>query len=235
MNKATAVKSRPIIFSGPMVRAILAGRKTQTRRVVKPPRWWRGMTHYATGNVDDRGITRTNMVLCEETATHWKYCPYGVPGNHLWVRETFLPCKGSGDRHPIPIATASYVCFRDGSQKFLNGHYYQEPRRDGPMNWPSGVVWRPSIHMPRWASRITLRITEVRVERLQDITIEDVIAEGISPVTDGPHANQYWREETGAKFVDLWDSINGKRTGCSWVDSPWVWAISFERLMEAPR
>jgi hypothetical protein len=114
----------------------------------------------------------------------------------------------------VPIGLASYVCFRDGSQKFFgNGCYYQEPPREGPLNWPSDVVWRPSIHMPRWASRITLEVTEVRVQRLTAISSEDAIAEGFSGYGD---------------FLDGFYRINAGRI--TYADDPFVWCLSFRRL-----
>jgi len=102
---------------------------------------------------------------------------------------------------------------------------------DRPWSLETGeiVPWTPSIHMPRWASRIQLRITDVRVERVQDISIDDIEAEGITHPLDGPHANQYWREEMGNDFAKLWDSINAKR-GYGWDSNPWVWVIEFERI-----
>jgi hypothetical protein len=182
------MKERSILFSGPMVRAILAGTKTQTRRGVK------------------RLDVRAGMPQPENDSLLSLCSPYGQPGDRLWVRETWawfgcerLPCE---------------VLYRaDGHTKLYDGY----------------GRWRPSIHMPRWASRILLEITDVRVERLCDISEADARAEGIK-VDECGHAI---REEDhvawgGARsaFADLWASINGPD---SWAANPWVWVISFRR------
>ena len=156
---------RPILFSAPMVRALLAGTKTQTRRVCK---------------LD----VRSGMPE-PELASLLRCCPYGVPGDRLWVRETWAP--------------------------LTVGYAY---RADPVWNAPPADRWHPSIHMPRAASRITLEVTGVRVERLQDISEADVIAEGC------PRQMLYG---TGW-YRDLWLKING--TG-SWGANPWVWVIEF--------
>ena len=93
-------------------------------------------------------------------------CPHGKPGERLAVKETFLPCKEVGNRHPISIKEATYVCFRDGSQKFRAGSYYQEPPRTGRFNWPCDAIWRSSAVMPRWASRINFELTAVGIQQL---------------------------------------------------------------------
>jgi hypothetical protein len=251
----TTAKEHPIIFSGPMIRAILDGRKTMTRRAIKGV--YQTDTPDLTG-VDcikdwDGGPSRLDWA-----PDNWEICPYGVVGDHLWCRESFLPCRGTGN-NPAPIKEASYVCFRDGSQKFKNGHYYQDkPRTE--YNWPSWAKWRSPILMPRWASRITLELTGVRVERLQAITEDDAIAEGFSSSAirwwqgfkrhadgsrcmmeggappDGPPPD--WMESPELQtmtttateyFRAAWDALNGKRPGCAWADDPWVWVLSFER------
>lgn len=144
MTTETTVRERPILFSGPMVRAILEGRKTQTRRVLKNP---------------DDGVSTTiedgSPLYCDDGGFwHPRPCPYGQPGDRLWVREAHQLSPDG----PIYRATA-------------REHGTYEPGGAGP--------WRPSIHMPRWASRITLEITDVRVERVQEITEDDAIAEGV--------------------------------------------------------
>jgi hypothetical protein len=178
------VKERPILFSGPMVRAILDGQKTQTRRIVKP------------------------QPSIEGQEPHLVRCPYGVPGDRLWVRETW----GEGGMTK-PGDPASYAA-----------------------DWPdAGAIrkWRPSIHMPRWASRIDLEVTAVRVERLQAITEEDARAEGAAHrIARGGDLSGALEGETPiqhvAHFRDLWDSINGERT--PWASNPWVWVVSFKRV-----
>ena len=209
------MKEHPILFSGPMVKAILDGKKTQTRRVVKP------QPHESAGlgflipmpnntssvaqfqHVDDRGIHSHELTV---------RCPYGMPGDRLWVRETF--------------------CVHEDCRSYGARTVYRADVPD-PEEWE----WTPSIHMPRWASRITLEITEVRVQRLNEISEEDAIAEGI--IRDEAWKDGYemvwhcgdFKMHYSAKeaFKTLWESINGKDT----FDSRWVWAITFKPL-DAP-
>jgi hypothetical protein len=183
------MKERPILFSGPMVRAILAGTKTQTRRVMKPvPCLTRGMqTHeFSVGGHDYR-------------------CPYGVPGSRLWVRETFAMNEVKGG--PPVIYRADYG---QAQSVFIDRPHSAE--------WDVVVTrWKPSIFMPRSASRILLEITEVRVERLQAISDDDAWAEGCEPNDNNPVD---W-------YHALWEQINGAG---SWDANPWVWVVSFKRL-----
>ncbi len=206
-------KEHPILFSEPMVRAILEGRKTQTRRIVKP----QPASHLLDGE--------------------WlpPKCPYGGLGDRLWVRETFGYCSGVG--LTSNTADATYVCFRDGSQVFKKDrsyHQWTKPVNDSA--WPSDWKWRPSIHMPRWASRITLEVTGVRVERLQDISEEDAVAEGLEP-RDWCGPSQFHLAngctvygQSVHCFKKLWESINGLN---SWDANPWVWVVEFRRLANA--
>ena len=180
------MKERPILFSGPMVRAILDGRKTMTRRVMKPQPedypYHHGLAVYRVA----------------------KKCTYGVPGDLLWVRETW----------------ASDVDGCPAGLSYRADHL--DPRGDGPAN---PMRWRPSIFMPRWASRLTLRITSIRVERVQDITEADARAEGFKDV-----AGKYARgDEARIWFAELWDDINAKR-GFGWDANPWVWVVGFEQV-----
>lgn len=184
---------RPILFSGAMVRAILAGTKSQTRRVVKgiALEWLR-----------PDGFTPEFAAAPENGL-----CPYGAPGDRLWVREAFIhePADYCWEASvSIPCQPASTVY-----------------RADFPDSRP-GEGWKPSIHMPRNLSRITLEITGVRVERLQDISEADAIAEGIERPADGiPICNaRQW-------YQVLWGQINGPD---SWGANPWVWCISFRRI-----
>ena len=171
-----AVKERPILFSGAMVRAILEGRKTQTRRVVKP-------------TSGPHSIEKT----------------IGRPGDLLWVRETW----GIHDADPARAWFRADPGVEDCVAKST-----------------AGWKWRPSIHMPRWASRITLRLTDVRVERVQEISADDAIAEGIDrPGTMNPYIDG--NAMVRAVFRNLWDSINAKR-GYGWDVNPWVWVLVFE-------
>ena len=188
------MKERPILFSGPMVRAILDGRKTMTRRVV---RLRAGEIAHEGGDGRLHAVANTTWGDCIERVIQ---CPYGVPGDMLWVRETW----------------ASDV---DGCPAGLGYRAdHLDPRGDGPAN---PMRWRPSIHMPRWASRLTLEITAVRVERLQDISEADARAEGCP--AECPDGNAVdW-------FSGIWDGINAER-GYPWSSNPWVWVIGFERV-----
>ncbi len=210
------MKERPILFSGPMVRAILDGRKTQTRRAMKPqPRfnphqgdgcWYPEKTKrelsYANEGHFRRGVARD-------------FSPYGKPGDRLWVRETWLPhyrhwTTESGDtRENLDIQY-------DADGTFRNIRDYEVPT-----NWsvPDRPGRQPSIFMPRWASRLTLEITGVRVERLQEISGKDCVAEG-SPSGQWAPPIMYFKE--------LWNGINAAR-GFGWDANPWVWVIEFRR------
>lgn len=212
-----AKRARPILFSGPMVCAILEGRKSQTRRVVKPQPPAECGIHYMIGNeswlpVEKRGPLRHSWEawggpLYESRpaghmcGNHAVRCPYGVPGDRLWVRESWYS-------PPRPLNDClGYVA-------------------DG--DYPHGMAYRvrPSIHMPRCASRITLEITGVRVERLQDISEADCIAEGVETLgRDIGREAPY--DAAKLKYASLWESINGPG---SWDANPFVWVIEFKRL-----
>ena len=192
---ATAVNERPILFSGQMVRAILDGTKTQTRRVVKGE-WADSLTREVVANE-----ARRLQASCD--------CPYGQPGDRLWVRETFHSCPHCVERGVVPCGVPLYRADPD----------------DRPLNPKCAAhAWRPSIFMPRWASRLTLEITEVRVERVQDISYADVIEEGCpSP------AHTLASPEDHDWYIRLWDSLNARR-GYSWESNPYVWALTFRRV-----
>lgn len=204
-------KERSILFSASMVRAILDGRKTMTRRVAKTYASPASCTGWFVQLNGDRSIET------DERAA--PYCPHGKPGDRLWARETF-----NADWCDRVIYKADDPTNK-GARK---AGYSHEPK------------WRPSIHMPRWASRITLEITGVKVERLQDIDLEDARAEGIPEYghefRDGlsEEALDIWRNSsTVENFARIWDSIDGRRPGCEWASDPWVWAITFCRLEAA--
>jgi len=189
------MKEKPILFNSEMVKAVLEGRKTMTRRVVKPqpPAWeWTSVPEYA----EARGLT-TKL-------SNGKYvkCPYGAVGDQLWVRESFHYTYGYPANHDPSI-------------------WYSADGEPECGDWSKG---KPSIHMPRWASRIQLEVTGVRVERVQDISVEDCLAEGIPPHVSGMNIVY--------DFRDLWDSINGKPrkdgTDISWKANPWVWVVEFK-------
>lgn len=210
-----------IIFNGEMVRAILDGRKTQTRRVVKPPLHCRSTGCELTpGELSDREVNSVDTL-----------CPYGGPGDRLWVRETFARFE------QITVYRAD--C--------LNGNGVEDAD-SMRCRLDYKVKWRPSIFMPKWASRITLEIVSVRVERVQDITDDDAKAEGIEGRfhPDDPHL-WTWKDYTTSAWAPqprfhygssvtpvstyegLWDSINAKR-GFGWATNPWIWRIEFKRI-----
>ncbi len=208
------MKERPILFNSPMVRAILEGRKTQTRRVMKdrfldvnaivdgPCEGFRCME-------DDRAV----FDLQQTVDSSWPYpirCPYGKPGDRLWVRETW---------------------FCEGREQPGQGLHYRANASDADEAWfkEEGWKWKPSIFMPRWASRIDLEVSGVRVERVQEITRDDAMAEGIEQhVAGGGH--EYDNRTSVQNFAVLWDSINAKR-GFGWESNPWVWVMEF-RVIE---
>jgi hypothetical protein len=201
------MKERPILFSGPMVRAILDGRKTQTRRAVKHP-YARDIDAFAPCEVP--GEWRIGVMEAGVTADMGcMRCPFGEPGDRLWVRETWALAPGVHRGHD----------WRDAL--FAADGLTQVDR------------WRPSIHMPRWASRITLEVTGVRVERLQAITEEDARAEGaahrISPGGDLAGAFDVCETPINYRvhFRDLWRDINGPD---AWDANPWVWVVAFKRV-----
>lgn len=207
-------KERPILFSSEMVREILDGRKTQTRRVMKPQpdRVVSGLERRITAAGNWLWGNRIGSLI-EATS---RKCPYGQPGDLLWVRETWQTWQVFDDIKPTQMP----------AEKMKHGINYLASDKA----WDSKV--RPSIFMPRWASRITLRVKNVRVERVQDISEDDIWAEGIDPVTVDSGGFTPWGESIDIQdyhrpFIDLWDSINAKR-GYSWESNPWVWVVEFE-------
>jgi hypothetical protein len=197
------IKEHPILFSTPMVRAILEGRKSQTRRIIKPQPFGTIMPH----QLKDDGFFREEHIgkwLWEtKEGEYLKHCPYGQSGDILWVRETWRP-KG----HNFPIGYPF--------------EYRATAEEDGvPIDEP----WKPSIFMPKEVCRIRLEITNIRVEKLQDISEEDAIAEGISLPN---YADQAIKDvhypEPSTIYSLLWENINGDG---SWALNPWVWVIKF--------
>ena len=155
-------------------------------------------------------------------------CMYGKPGDRLWVRETF--CELDTDHYwddskpkDLMIYNYKYPCRNGAAYKAEITAYTDEIRKE------YGYKWKPSIHMPRWASRILLEVTDVRVERVQDITNEDVYKEGIRKIEGGGGFNLH-NDGEPTYFKKLWNSINAKRKGCSWNDNPWVWVVEFKRV-----
>ena len=220
------MKEYPILFNGEMVRAILDGRKTQTRRVVKHPT----IEHVVRVN-SYRGKTEFDLIMDNEIGTIVS-CPYGVPGDLLWVRETW---QGLVSVYDEDLPWSHVAVMHKRRENVVEIGYkadYPNPIDDG--GW---AVWVPSIHMPRWASRITLRVTDVRVERVQEISHDDATAEGLTQWTHESsgtihygitHAD-VWEKDPRQTFQRLWDSINAAR-GHGWDVNPWVWVVSFERV-----
>lgn len=207
-------KERPILFSAPMVRAILAGEKIQTRRVVKPQPPENTYTVSVFHHPDPRPhfwawTDSPNRPDLANLSDWCAPCPYGQPGDRLWVRETWAHNKVE----PIKDrAAGDYIYRADLNER-------------GVTRW--AATWKPSIHMPRAASRILLEITGVRVERLQAISQDDAYDEGAAvwaadTVKDG---NKY--SNVKRAFQALWESINGAE---SWAASPWVWVVEFKPL-----
>lgn len=228
MTTTTEVRERGILFSGEMVRAILEGRKTVTRRVIKPqPRvddcgnfCWNGWNY---GQHFRHGPLAQSIATFKRKGGRVGFCPYGAPGDRLWVRETWgliAPEQMSGTEW-YGIHTQRATRIHPGSNE-VDGIAYAIYRADGEHEFPYRG-WHPSIHMPRWASRITLEITEVRVERLQEINRGDCMAEGcpFPNMADGPDPREW--------FGELWNSINAGR-GYVWDVNPWVWVVSFKRV-----
>ncbi len=216
-------KERPVIFSGPMVRAILDGKKTQTRRVLKPCM----SPPYFDMSCTEDGREPWPMWADEYGDFHPQDCPYGQPGDRLWVRETFAlsladPETSEADAKDPSVWDDQPVYRADGESQG-GGWTNADGERISP-------PWHPSIHMPRWASRITLEVTGVRVERVQDISEADARAEGVVPLTR-PYRPAMAPAYYVKPFHDLWDSINGnrkdpktgKRLPYAWADNPWVW------------
>lgn len=211
---------RPILFSGPMVLAILDGRKTQTRRVVK---------RNASGRVERGG---RQWHIDDEHA--WKACPYGQPGDRLWVREAWC-CKMENGEFVYEGERQACHYRADGEEVVrMDGDGGTVFRKDGTEASP----WVPSIHMPRWASRITLEVVSVRVERVRDILEEDARAEGAVFHDGGGVGHSGWRHDPSAgyvfgtaihSFAGLWNAINAKR-GFGWDVNPWVWAVEFRSI-----
>jgi len=237
----------PILFNGPMVRAILEGRKTQTRRIVLKKRWLPGEARHYPPEFPIHRFLR----LVE--------CPYGIPGDHLWVRESWRIASLPYDECPaIQYRADNAIRFCDDPSDPVYGwddYRYEawfermneqliedcekaglQPRSDLDMyytwEWDSiPTRWRPSIHMPRWASRITLEVKGVRVERVQEISEEDARAEGCdSPdwprFVTFPDGTRYALFHAREGFEWTWDQMYAKR-GYGWNLNPWVWVIEF--------
>lgn len=247
------MKERPILFSGPMVKAILEGRKTMTRRVVKHSLLMSANKfdkYNGSGTIEDGSFVwhdnpKSGSRICVK-------CPYGDVGDRLWVKETFnyIPLNMRGTHHRIE--------YKDGATKDLMGYeaYGAQPAgMDGLIHMGIGSeftefdkgnygAWKSPLFMPRCASRILLEIVNVKVERLQEISDEDIDAEGlwpdgswVIPIVETAFSTAETVRIAGGSlkygdperygFIYYWDSINAKR-GYSWESNPWVWVIEFE-------
>lgn len=196
---------RPIIFSGPMVKAILDGRKTQTRRVIV------GLSRF---RLADRLGNVANRWFLNGVAIHRPpLCRFGKPGDRLWVRENWRAHKSLDHVAPCQMHDRLLVEYQAGGSAGIS-----MPGK-----------WRPSIHLPRKFARLILAVTDVRVERLRDITDLDARAEGMPEPTE-PAGIADWRP-TGW-FRTEWDSINHKQHH-RWDDNPWVWVIGFKRVVRS--
>lgn len=233
------MKEHPILFSGEMVRAILAGRKSMTRRLVRQatgPSLSVDMTSPGTAELSWLCGPGPGYDVDEQRKS--VTCPYGAPGDRLWVKETWAVLDmrtlkyvegslhgkilGYGGQPPTLMnlrigdgdAMVGYAAHPTSPEELMSSPGFTTWRSSTPRSW------RSPLFMPRWASRLTLRVTAVRVERLNDISEEDARAEGCAVVDPSHH--------TCARdvFAALWDTINGKRA--PWSSNPWVWVVSFE-------
>jgi hypothetical protein len=284
MTTTTEARERPILFSDAMVRAILDGRKVQTRRLVGPSlgivdghtggeRAWRGLD-LADAWVDPGPSPAGNpgpylkVPRDGGDTVHRIYAPW-EPGDHLWVREAhaiarldywhdyWVDAPEEGDAEQPSCMEAEQVCYRatprlgwrrwvgptapapdafQGRPHALTYLAESSPLESGPA--ARVARWRPSIHMPRWASRLTLRVTDVRVERLQSISEEDARWEGVGlrladeMTPDGAELFTKVLRKSGrvGGFAMLWNSINGADLAKGWAANPWVWVVGFERV-----
>lgn len=213
------MKERPILFSGAMVRAILDGSKTQTRRVATH-RWRsrRQCEHTEAHQYTEGWVISRHCIH----GTGITLCPYGHPGDRLWVRETWRPWCDPEELTCVQYRADAGVMKPDTWDE--NQGFWCESVGDENAErdaWGMTPRWRPSMHMPRWASRITLEIVGVRVERLQEITEADAVKEGCKPIVLSQH------NLSGlGHFHSVWEEINAKR-GYGWDINPWVWVIEF--------
>jgi hypothetical protein len=235
-------KERPIIFSGPMIKKIREGKKTQTRRVIWP------QPELVDGDPDNFEwcSPRSGCVAAESPEELAAISPYGVPGDRLWVRETWglaNTCPGGdffckpdwvqigykaridpeGISDPIPRPAAEV----EGYHSELIAEM-QAAGVEGD-SFPRVLKWRSPRFMPRWASRLLLEITSVRVEQLQVITVSDAAAEGVDPRA-APSNDEGWSYLEA--FKRAWDKLNGRRA--PWGSNPWVWVVSFKLLEGVP-
>lgn len=237
------MKEHPILFSAPMVRAILEGRKTQTRRIIKGVpsymHYGRDIMDWSLSGIHQDEYLENNQLQAsdmwyldvqtdvDDHSRKLIHCPYGQPGDRLWVRETWRKGWTYGGDYP----TAEYLADNAAHIGWEQRPVMAVPHKPYPAS--HGGKWKPSIHMPRWASRILLEVVSVRVERLRDIEEADAQAEGCSaggwsPLysnSDNAGGDEYWSAVDD--FCNLWSFINGPE---SWADNPWVWVVEFRRV-----
>jgi hypothetical protein len=231
-----AVRMRPITFRPEMVRAILEGRKTQTRRVIKPQPW-SGELHSArqpdSPFVGLDGVWRW-MTGKVSYADNDRRCPYGQTGDRLWVRESVW--RDRRDRNVVIYAATPELARYQSDPEIIHATYpdgsAMPTREQMEAEMRSNQFWSrtPSIHMPRWAARLALDIVEIRVERLHAISKDDVKAEGCEYLAY--RCASEMEPEDPKEFSDLWDMINMKK-GFGWETNPWVWVVEFKRVEEA--
>jgi len=222
-DKEAHLNIKPILFSTPMVRAILDGRKTMTRRVIvpQPSTAW--------------DVCQKLPMCCDKIERFgwengWDALDYGyrapkyLQGDILWVRETWFcndcepDCAGRTDENECPFKRVGDKCY---------GYKAQYTAGTGNLD----IKWRPSIFMPKEAARLFLRVTDVRAERLQEITEEDAVLEGC-----GPRVHSATSVTARQDFMHIWQKLNDMRDGgkYAWITNPWVWAYTFERIIFAP-
>lgn len=246
-------KERPILFSGPMVRAILEGRKTVTRRPIKHQPFdlsWSRRDHrfeYVSGRAENGDEVDGFHAYTTRSGGQWSAkCPYGQPGDRLWVRETWGVISHDFDQQGNaidwePDRPAKAIREMRFGRGYYSGHVVYAA--DGPCEWAGDEdgggdprsAWKPSIHMPRTACRILLEITGVRVERLQGISDEQALAEGVRLYADHAELGDWYHVEgietysadPRKSFELLWASINGAE---AWSTNPWVWVVEFKRI-----
>lgn len=231
------MKERPILFSGPMVRALIDGSKTQTRRIVRPRPWTTG-NYFASGEyLTDLGYEGSrgqfwagfrHPTMEPDSSALFEKSPYGPLGDRLYVRETWA--------QPTALDPGPTVYRADYPACVLPDFENIPPVNE--------ITWKPSIHMPRALSRLTLEVTGVRVERLTEISEDDAIAEGIEKIDTTECGNAVWKAYDAPdcgkgylapsySYMTLWNSINAARDaprGLGWDTNPWVWVVEFKRI-----
>lgn len=224
------MKERPILFSAPMVRALLDGSKTQTRRVCKPAvvnGLSRVIPAYKSQEGEQCPAAHTPGWFGDEDGDVLFSCPFGQPGDRLWVRETWV-CDH------FRVQSGPYLEVDDARE-----HLFYRADNEQPFESPEGNFWKPSIHMPRWAYRILLEVVSVRVERLNDCSEADARAEGATHYGPANHLSHGGWSHDGhhvhatalASYEKLWKQING---ACSWAANPWVWVVELKRVTLVP-